>query len=505
MIAIYARQSVDKKDSISIENQIDKCRLEIGDAKYSTYVDRGYSGKNTDRPDFSRMMLDIKRGSISKVVVYRIDRISRAILDFGKIIDTFKTNNVEFCSHTEKFDTSTPIGIAMLNIIMVFAQLERETIQQRITDNYYARREQGFFMGGYVPYGFDRKPIYISGKKSTMLVPREDQAPVVVEMYNLYAFEDFSLGKISDYLNQKKIPAPKGGHWDSGKLSRIMSNPIYVQADADIYVYYKNKGCILTDNPNDFNGINGCFVYGKRDANTRKFTNLQGQTVSLGPHKGLVDAMTFLKCQHKLDANKQLKNTGRSKYTWLSGLLKCKNCGASVKIGAVYKDNVYLACTGHQVRKDCKGLGGTVKVKDVEMVIENQIFSLLKTKKTVFKQAVVRNDKKINECKIHLLKIEEEIYELIDKVSGCSATMFEYLDKRINELDAKKREYEAILESLKLESDTEDTFHVLTILEQWPNLDLEEKKFITRKIIDHITITSNSLEVYWRRAFDVLQ
>ena len=100
-------------------------------------ADKGYSGKNTDRPKFQELVRDIKRGLIAKVVVYKLDRISRSILDFANMMELFQQYNVEFVSSTEKFDTSTPMGRAMLNICIVFAQLERETIQKRVTDAYY--------------------------------------------------------------------------------------------------------------------------------------------------------------------------------------------------------------------------------------------------------------------------------------------------------------------------------------------------------------------------------
>jgi len=118
MIAIYARQSVDKKDSISIESQIDFCKREFDETKaYKTYIDKGFSGKDTNRPAFENMMNDIKAGQIEKVIVYKLDRISRSTLDFANIINVFKKHDVEFISSTEKFDTSTPIGKAMLNIM----------------------------------------------------------------------------------------------------------------------------------------------------------------------------------------------------------------------------------------------------------------------------------------------------------------------------------------------------------------------------------------------------
>ena len=137
--AIYARQSVDRKDSISIENQIDFCKHELKGGQGKEYVDRGFSGKNTERPEFQALVRDIEQGKISRVIVYKLDRISRSIIDFANMMELFQRYNVEFVSATEKFDTSTPMGRAMLNICIVFAQLERETIQKRITDAYYAR------------------------------------------------------------------------------------------------------------------------------------------------------------------------------------------------------------------------------------------------------------------------------------------------------------------------------------------------------------------------------
>ena len=127
--AIYARQSVDKKDSISIESQIEFCQYELKGGNCKEYKDKGYSGKNTERPQFQQLMRDIESGLVRKVVVYKLDRISRSILDFAKMMDFFQEYEVEFVSSTEKFDTSTPMGRAMLNICIVFAQLERETIQ----------------------------------------------------------------------------------------------------------------------------------------------------------------------------------------------------------------------------------------------------------------------------------------------------------------------------------------------------------------------------------------
>ena len=115
--AIYARQSVDKKDSISIESQIEFCKYELKGGNCKEYKDKGYSGKNTERPQFQQLMRDIESGLVRKVVVYKLDRISRSILDFAKMMDFFQKYEVEFVSSTEKFDTSTPMGRAIQTLL----------------------------------------------------------------------------------------------------------------------------------------------------------------------------------------------------------------------------------------------------------------------------------------------------------------------------------------------------------------------------------------------------
>ncbi len=146
--AIYARQSVDRIDSISVESQIEFCKGEVTGESYKVYTDKGYSGKNIDRPAFQELLRDIEAGKVNRVIVYRLDRISRSVLDFASLIEVFQKNHVDFVSTMEKFDTGAPIGKAMLMIVMIFAQLERETIQQRVIDAYSSRSKRGFYMGG---------------------------------------------------------------------------------------------------------------------------------------------------------------------------------------------------------------------------------------------------------------------------------------------------------------------------------------------------------------------
>ena len=133
--------------------QIDFCKYELKGGSCRIFKDKGYSGKNTDRPEFQKLLGEIRKGKVRRVVVYKLDRISRSILDFANMMELFQEYDVEFVSSTEKFDTSTPMGRAMLNICIVFAQLERETIQKNraflLSDTphlrYGSRGEEGRF------------------------------------------------------------------------------------------------------------------------------------------------------------------------------------------------------------------------------------------------------------------------------------------------------------------------------------------------------------------------
>ena len=176
---IYARQSVDRKDSISIESQIDFCKYELKGGNCRVFKDKGYSGKNTDRPEFQKLLGEIRKGKVRRVIVYKLDRISRSILDFANMMELFQEYDVEFVSSTEKFDTSTPMGRAMLNICIVFAK--------RVTDAYYSRCLKGFHMSGQAPYGYQLEPTVVEGIRTKKMVADPVAADHVRLMFEMYA------------------------------------------------------------------------------------------------------------------------------------------------------------------------------------------------------------------------------------------------------------------------------------------------------------------------------
>lgn len=500
MNAIYARQSVDKKDSMSIETQIDLCKKEIGNEEYKVYSDKGFSGKDTHRPDFENMINDIKSGLINKVIVYKLDRISRSVLDFSNIINIFEKNNVSFISSTEKFDTNTPIGKAMLNIIMVFAQLERETIQMRIKDNYYARGEKGFFMGGRTPYGFNKIKTQINGIKTSTFEHNSIQTSVIAEMFELYSNPkiEISLSKIAKYFNDKNIPSASGSKWDSNKISLILRNPLYVRANSDVFLYFKNKGCNISNDISDFIGTNGCYLYGKREKNERKFTNLENHVLSLGLHEGIIDSDTWLTCQYKLDSNKQLKNEGRGQHSWLSGIIKCGQCNYAL-IVVNTRGYKYFTCSGKTNLKICDGFSNPIHVERIEKYVEMRLKEKIKNieHETIDKKT---DDFKINQIKIEISKIDQQIENLINQVAQANDVVIKYINKKITELDKEKS---ILLEEIKknyIESNKQiSTEEIILQLNNWDKLNIDKKKFVSHYFINKVIVYNNKeIGIQWK-------
>ena len=128
----------------------------------------------------------------------------------------------------------------MLNICIVFAQLERETIQKRVTDAYYSRCKRGFYMGGRIPYGFSKTTTVIDGIRTSMYVPVPEEAEQMRLMYALYADPKNSMGDIIRYFNEHGIKHLRGGMWNTARISDMLRNPVYVKADADVYDFFKS-------------------------------------------------------------------------------------------------------------------------------------------------------------------------------------------------------------------------------------------------------------------------
>ena len=321
MDAIYARQSLNKKDSLSIDGQIELCKKLAGE-DVVVFKDKGFSGKNTKRPAFMELMEAVEAGQVEKIYVYRLDRFSRSISDFSRIWELLEKNGTQFQSVTEQFDTSTPIGRAMLNIVMTFAQLERETTADRVKDNYIHRFDLGAWPGGPAPYGFDLNKITDAlGKSASSLSINADEADIVKRIFERYAESGTSLRSIAKELMDDKIHGPKREAWDNVTLSRLLHSPVYVKANEDVYWHYISLGLNISNDISDFDGVHGCNIMGQRDRTRNKYNSLENQRLAVANYEGFIDAKLWLRVQEKLSSNKQISLDNAGKYSWLTGLL----------------------------------------------------------------------------------------------------------------------------------------------------------------------------------------
>ena len=490
--AIYVRQSKDKKDSLSIEGQIERCRLECSHPTTAlVYEDRGFSGKNTARPGFQKMQQDVKEGKISKIIVYRLDRLSRSILDFGQFWNVLDQNQVDFVSVNEKFDTGTPMGRAMIYIIMVFAQLERETIAERVTDNYYTRIKRGNWPGGPAPYGMKNIRRKDEEGREVPSLAYTDEFEIVKEIFYRYATEEVSLGEIGRDLTERQIPCRKRKEgWDNVALARILHSPVYVQADEDIYLYYRSRNIgKISNGIEEFGGNSSAHVVGKRAGNVRKYTSFEDQVLSLTNFEGKIPSDIWLRCQYRLEKNRQIGNSGKGKNTWLSGLLKCGNCGYSLTVRK-WHDKKYLYCSGRVNLHICDIPSFSQPVDELESEVQKELEKILEECNR--EQIPVENTEKEKKIRKQLREIEDKIQKLMACMQEASDISMKYMNAELENLDKRKSE---LLKQYETPKENTKQYYKGIDFEE---LDFEEKKMTAQAFIERINVYDNEIEIIWK-------
>lgn len=225
-VAIYIRVStvyqIDK-DSLPMQRSdlIQYCKLILNTENYEIFEDAGYSGKNMDRPAFKDMMNKVRSGQFTHILVWKIDRISRNLLDFASMYTELKKLHVTFVSKNEQFDTSTAMGEAMLKIILVFAELERNMTSERVRATMISRAEDGLWNGHHIPIGYEYD------RESRSFVINEKEAEIVRMIYDMYE-ESKSTSIVSRRLNEKGITTKGGSSWEHASVSRVLKNPFYI-------------------------------------------------------------------------------------------------------------------------------------------------------------------------------------------------------------------------------------------------------------------------------------
>ncbi|MBU3176307.1 recombinase family protein [Clostridium estertheticum] len=448
-VAIYSRKSKFTGKGDSIENQIEMCKEYITrnfgkDVEYIIYEDEGFSGSTLNRPKFLKLMQDIKSKKINVLACYRLDRISRNVADFSSTLEILNSFNVDFISISEQFDTSNPMGKAMIYISSVFAQLERETIAERVKDNMLEIAKNGKWTGGRIPLGFISKKIKYADemglqREITTLIINEPEMKFVKFLYGKY-LELGSLHKLECYITENNLKSRNNILFEKSTLKIILQNPVYVKANDLIIEYLKttdwivygdadNIHSLLTYNKSQQSMVNGKYV--------KTLKNKGERLASVSNIKGAIEPDLWLQVQNQFEANKdKFPRLGKTNNALLTGKLKCGVCNEYMLVqhGRISKITgnklfYYMCSLKRKSHKKCCN-NSNANAADLESLV---LFSLkkLSTTKQVF----------IDELKLKYNSVLKDTERVDEKVA---------LNKLLLE---KKKQISGLITELSKEND----------------------------------------------------
>lgn len=530
--AIYSRKSKFTEKGDSIENQIKMCRdyIDINfmgvNKDIFVYEDEGFSGKNLNRPEFQKMMRDCKFFKFNYIVVYRLDRISRNVGDFANLTEELTKYQTSFICIKEQFDTSTPMGRAMMNIAMVFAQLERETIAERIKDNMHMMSKDGKWNGGHTPLGYKsiKHTCFENGKtkKYCTLAFDEEQIGLVKIIFNKYK-ELRSISSLEKYMLEKKYLTQNGKDWNKTNLKRVLTNPVYCIADIESYNYFKNLGCNICFNIEDCDGERGLISYNKKDKSGRA-NPYEKWIIAISEHKGLFTGKEWLEIQEIIKNNATLcwggKQIGETKRTFnkeatLSGILKCK-CGAWMRPKKNGSNYMFYMCTKKEKskKKDCDIRNLNAYVTD--NLVLDEIFSFDKDGSIINKQIKrikeenSKANKNVDNEYKKLLKKKDDNNKAINNLvvtlsMNVSSETISVINNQItaltlenNEIDIKLKEleYDAVKKNEKdlILKDISETINYMK--NNFNNLSIENRRNLLKKIIERVEWDGENIDIF---------
>lgn len=466
MIGLYTRvsTSIQFEEGYSIDEQKERLRLYAeahGRKDYKFYVDGGYSGASTDRPALNEMLKDIKAGMIDKVIVYKLDRLSRSQKDTLWLIeDAFLSNGVDFESMEERFDTSTNFGRAMVGILAVFAQLEREQIKERMSMGKEGRAKEGkWHGGGSSPIGYD----YRDGG----LVINPYEAVHVREAFDMY-LQGKSIKQIEQTFVDKGYSHAHGGY-NHTTLKRLLENELYIGI-------VKHKG-------EKYKGI----------------------------HEPIIDEATFNRVQERRKLEKG-KISGRpSSATYLTGLLYCGKCGNRYACTTHSADGKYRYYTCYNRRPVNALMTSGVKCKNKNYRVDKLdeiVFSELR--KLALDPSRLQDDKeKFHDLKEKERALSDQIAKLEDKkrrvLDLYSEGLFslDMLTEKVKAIECQaeklQAEYKALVSSQIGYGSRDEAVKIIKNLGDILDREVhEEIKLVIETLIEKITIDGDAVIIKWR-------
>lgn len=483
-VALYVRVSsqeqADEGYSIGVQTErLKKYAEAMGWEIYKIYVDPGYSGGNMDRPGLNQMIKDVEKGQIDTVVVYKLDRLSRSQFDTLYLIEkVFLANNTDFVSMTENFSTNTPLGRAMIGFLAVFAQLEKDKINERTKMGKEARAKEGKWGGGSSePIGYDYDPT------TELLLINEYEKMQILEAVDLF-LQGMPLRTICTIFTQKGYKyrgrSKKLHDWDPKRLKYVFANKTYLG-----YIKYSDD-------------------WYKAD------------------HEPIYDLETYEKLQKLLAlrdekyAKHKVKCAGHT--TYLGGMLYCKQCGAKFtkQKGKKWKDletPIYYACHSRTKKtpkmvKDPNCRNKIWRMHDLDTLVLNEIKKLSMDPNYIHN---VRNDKlqrkdefsKVDIIKNEIKNIDEQISRFMDLYAIGTFTI-DQVSNKVKPLNDQKEALTKELESLTATDGDLTEEEVFEIVKSFDDIisrgDLNEIRLMLESLIFNIELDEDDVYINWKFA-----
>ena len=472
-VAAYVRVSTleQAKEGYSVGEQIERLTnysKAMNWALYKVYTDAGYSGASIERPALQELIEDAKAGKFDKVVVYKIDRLSRSQLDTLYLIEkVFLANKVDFVSMTENFSADTPFGRATLGVMAVFAQLERESIKERMTMGAEARAKEGKWRGGSVPYGYD----YVDDK----LIVNEYEAMIVKLIY-----AEFTGGKplnqIDSFLIERGFKK-RGKNFAISNIRYILSNKVYAG-------YIRHR-----------------------------------QQWYQGTHEPILDESICDKAIELLELNKQRRKDfnvslgNKAQTTYLGGLLYCARCGGKYckRISGNPQKRLYsYVCYSRHKKvkemiKDPNCKNKIYRIDELDKIIFDEIRKLAFDKEYMHtlrtNNGKDEENKKIRLLEAEIKNVENQISRFMD-LYGLGRFTVDQLDAKLIPLEEQRNRLQDELGLIKADKCGLSEAEAIDVINSFSDIlekgNFQEIRQCIETLIDRIDIDGENISIHWR-------
>lgn len=466
MIALYSRVSTQEQaaEGYSIGEQQERLAafaLSFGWKDFRQYSDPGFSGASLDRPAMQELIRDVQAGKISRVIVYKLDRLSRSQKDTLFLIeDVFLAHGCEFVSMSESFSTETPVGRATIGLLAVFAQLERETIKERMMVGRVARAKAGLpHYGPDSPAGYS----YHDGHLHVL----EDEAFQVREIFRL-CLAGLTIREICMNLNERGLLI-RGYPWKTNHVRVVLHRPVY----------------------------------------TGKIT-FQGQTYE-GQHEAIIDQETFDRVQALLTSRRtNFVERGSRNYggdRLLTGLVYCAKCGSRLTPSGGWKNGSYYdyyICTARRHHVDTPGLTCDVKAircKKLDEAVLSQIKLLQADPAAMLPKAKKEEPDERPGLRAQIARLDSQISRLLDLYADGAFSM-DVLAEKTEALRAARASCQAELDAAEKKAASSGAERAREALRSFSDaieaMDVPRLKIIVRDLIDRVEYADGDLRIFWK-------